>query len=289
MNNKIFDCFMFNNEDLLLDIRFNILDRYIDYFVIVESKFMHSGKEKKFFFDIKRYPKFEKKIIYVLLEEIPSFAKGYFSLQADKPLSPDISWQYENYQRNQIIKGINHASPEDMILISDVDEIPNLSGLNLRNINYKIISFKQKFFYYKLNYLSIEQPFWFGTKLCKKKNLKSPQWLRSLKTFKKYPSYRLDKIIFSKNYEHNFTVIENGGWHFSWIGNTQAIFDKIESTAHTELDQEKIKNLKNIEMYIKQKKSFVDESRFQKVDLETTLPSYIYQNKEKFSDFIDEN
>ena len=199
MNNKIFDCFMFNNEDLLLDIRLNILDSYVDYFVIVESRFMHSGKEKRNFFNIKRYNKFEKKIIYIFLEEIPNFIKNSFSFQADKVLSPIISWKYENYQRDQITAGIANAKPEDVILISDIDEIPNLSNLDLKKFDQKILSFKQKFFYYKFNYLSLEYPSWYGTKLCKRKNLKSPQWLRSLKTYKQYPFYRLDKILFSKN------------------------------------------------------------------------------------------
>ena len=100
MSSKIFDCFMYNNEDLLLDIRLNILDKYVDYFVIVESRFLHSGKEKKDFFNVKNYNKFEKKIIYILLDEIPNSIKNSFSLISDKPLSPAISWQYENYQRN---------------------------------------------------------------------------------------------------------------------------------------------------------------------------------------------
>ena len=289
MNNKIFDCFMFNNEDLLLDIRLNILDSYVDYFVIVESRFMHSGREKRNFFNIKSYKKFEKKIIYVFLEEIPNFIKNSFSFQVDKPLSPSVSWRYENYQRDQIIKGIANASPEDVILISDVDEIPNLSNLDLKKINYKILSFKQKFFYYKFNYLSLEYPSWFGTKLCRKKNLKSPQWLRSLKTSKKYPFFRLDKIFFSKTYEHSCKIIEDGGWHFSWIGNSKAIVDKIESTAHTELDNKKIKDTDKIEKYISNKRSFVDESNFKKVDIKSALPSYIYQNREKFRQFLDEN
>ena len=124
-------------------------------------------------------------------------------------------------------------------------------------------------------------------KTLQEKNLRSPQWLRSLKTFKRYPSYRLDKIFFSKTYEHNYSIIENGGWHFSWIGNAKTIIKKIESTAHTELDQKKIKDIKNIEAYIDQKKSFVDESNFKKVDIETNLPSYISQNREKFSQFLD--
>ena len=106
MSSKIFDCFMFNNENLLLDIRLNILDKYVDYFVIVESRFLHSGKEKKNFFDIKNYNKFEKKIIHIFLEEIPQFVKDFFSSNRDKPLSSTIAWKYENYQRNQIVKGI---------------------------------------------------------------------------------------------------------------------------------------------------------------------------------------
>ena len=286
---KIYDCFMFNNEDLILDIRLNILDSYVDYFVIVESRFMHSGKKKRNFFNIKRYNKFEKKIIYIFLEEIPNFIKNSFSFQADKVLSSLISWKYENYQRDQITKGIANAKSEDVILISDIDEIPNLSNLDLKKFDQKILSFKQKFFYYKFNYLSLDYPSWFGTKLCRKKNLKSPQWLRSLKTSKQYPFYRLDKIFFSNTYEHSCSIIEDGGWHFSWIGDSKVIVDKIESTAHTELDKKEIKDTKNIEEHISNKQSFVDKSNFKKVDIKSNLPSYIYQNKEKFRQFLDEN
>ena len=141
----------------------------------------------------------------------------------------------------------------------------------------------------KFNYLSLKYPSWYGTKLCKRKNLKSPQWLRSLKTYKQYPFYRLDKILFSKNYEHSCSIIEDGGWHFSWIGDSKTIVDKIESTAHTELNKKEIKDIKNIEEYISNKRSFVDKSNFKTVDIKSTLPNYIYQNREKFRQFLDEN
>ena len=110
-----------------------------------------------------------------------------------------------------------------------------------------------------------------------------------MKTYKQYPFYRLDKILFSKNYEHSCSIIEDGGWHFSWIGDSKTIVDKIESTAHTELNKKEIKDIKNIEEYISNKRSFVDKSNFKTVDIKSTLPNYIYQNREKFRQFLDEN
>ena len=128
---KFFDCFMYHDEDLILDIRLNTLNDYVDKFVIVEAKADHQGNKKKLNFNIDNYRKFEEKIVYKVIEFFP---EGY------------NNWERENFQRNFITNGLNFAQEDDYIIISDVDEIPNLSKLS--NIKkYKLTAFEQKMFY----------------------------------------------------------------------------------------------------------------------------------------------
>ena len=140
---------MFYDEEMILDFRLNYLSNYVDKFIIVESSYTHSGKKRELIFDIKKYSKFKDKISYMVLDEEP---EDLFKIDGqeefDKKNSKYIlnALKRENFQRNYIAKGLKDASPEDMIIISDVDEIPNLEENNLNNIKNKIILFNQKFF-----------------------------------------------------------------------------------------------------------------------------------------------
>ena len=271
--NKIFDCFMFNNEEKLLEIRLNVLNKFVDHFVIIESEETHSGNKKNITFDIDKYPKFKEKIIY---KKINSFPTGL------------SSWQKENYQRNYIVNCLNQAKGNDIVMISDLDEIPNLENIKLKNYNEKIIVFNQKLFFYKMNF-GANTANWHGTRACQKKFLKSPQWLRNLKTHKKYKFYRLDKLLFSKNYERSFKIINNGGWHFTWLGDLDFIKNKLRSFAHTELNnpiivndnyiKECIDNLKPIE--IKQKIQ-INKLSINKIN----LPTYVVENLDKYRSLL---
>ena len=187
---RIFDCFMYFDEEIVLDTRFNYLNQYVDYFVIIESSYTHSGVKRKLNFDIKKFEKFKDKIIYKIYDEIPD---KIFKIN-DSDSETIKSHKYienailrENGQRNFIFEGIKDADDEDLILISDVDEIPNLSEIDLKKIKEKIILFKQDMFYYKFN-LKLPNMEWTGTKGCKKKYLISPQWLRNIKD-RKYPFF----------------------------------------------------------------------------------------------------
>ena len=194
---RIFDCFMFYDEEVVLDIRLNSLKNSVDCFVIVESKFYHNGKKRDLKFDINKYPKFKDKIIYIVQDEEP------LNLETVKKEDDEGTKSYkqifnahkrENFQRNQISKALDKANEDDLIMISDVDEIPNLKDLNVARVNNKIVIFEQNIFYYKLNRY-LEGFTWYGTKACKKKNLKSPQWIRNVKN-KKFGFWRLE--IFRK-------------------------------------------------------------------------------------------
>ena len=173
---KIYDCFSYWDEDLLLELRLNILNEYVDYFVIVEGNKTWQNNSKKLRFDINKFVKFKKKIIYIPVTDMPD---------GDNP------WARENFQRNCISKGLVNADEDDLIIISDLDEIPNMEQIKKFNPNMRYAVFKQKHFYYKINLQGQNNPFWYGSKICVKKYLKSPQWLRNLK-FKKRPFKNID-------------------------------------------------------------------------------------------------
>ena len=200
---KIFDCFMYYDEDLILDLRLNYLNNYVDKFVIVESSYTHSGDSRKCLFDIKNYSKFKDKINYIILEEPPvdlSHVKKDDSFEKKNSKLILNAVKRENLQRNTISKGLKSALPEDLIIVSDVDEIPNLNDNNIGTIKNKIIFFEQKYFYYKFN-LKLDNYPWYGSRACKKKDLISPQWLRNIKS-KTYSTWRIDTMFSKKKYKN---------------------------------------------------------------------------------------
>ncbi len=295
---RIFDCFMYFDEDLVLDVRLNYLDPFVDYFVIVESSFTHRGERRDLKFDINKFIKFKDKIIYKVYDEIPDGIQKVFdnddkTTKTNKHIFNAIF--RENAQRNYLFKGIINADPEDFILISDVDEIPNLAYANLKNINHKIILFKQEMFYYKFN-LKLPNTNWIGTKACRKKDLLSPQWLRNVKD-RKYAFYRLDALFSDKKFI-NIKIIDNGGWHFTNLKTAEEIKHKLRSYLHhAEFDLEPL-NTKEIETIMKSKQAIYDlaadkrlnkigkGSKLEKYDLEN-LPDIIKLNQNKYKDWLD--
>tara|TARA_B100001115_G_C15745770_1_gene364243 strand:+ start:52 stop:921 length:870 start_codon:yes stop_codon:yes gene_type:complete len=289
---------MFYDEDLVIDLRLNILNEYVHKFVIVESKFTHSGKKRELLFDINKYSKFKEKINYIVLENEPVDLEIVHDNDTDdKKNSKYImnALKRENFQRNGIKKGLTNAEPGDLILVSDVDEIPNLSNLDLNEINDNIILFKQNFYYYKFN-LKLEDMPWLGTKGCKYKNLKSPQWLRNIKD-KKYPFWRLDVLFSDKKYS-NIKFIDNGGWHFSNMKTPEEIEKKMRTYLHHREYDIKPLGTKKIEEMIKSKKSIYNlraDMKNEKIDgtqnLKATdgseLPEYLKKNKTKYSNWIE--
>ena len=262
---KIYDCFTYFNEDLILDLRFNILYEHVDYFVIIEGNKTHSGQPKKKNFDIKKFIKFKKKI-------------KYFFVEMPNNMS---SWQLENYQRNQIIRGLKYAKAEDVILISDCDEIPHLIHPIKKIENNRVLAFEQKCFYFKLNLMNPRSNPWYGTKVLKYSYLKktTPQKIRSYKV-KQYPFWRIDK---PKNVE----IIKNGGWHFSFLNTISKIQLKLKSYAHTEYNKSKFINKKKLASKIKNYKDiFNNKVNLEKILIDNTYPYYIMKNKKKFRKWI---
>jgi len=295
---KIFDCFMYFDEDVVLDVRLNYLDQYVSKFIIVESLFTHKGDKRDLKFDIRKFNKFKNKIIYLVYEKEPFEIESIneTDTENEKSIKFILNSAYrENGQRNFISEGLKNAHDEDFILISDLDEIPNLSNINLNNLKEKFIFFNQEMFYYKFN-LKLPNFNWVGTKSCKKKNFLSAQWLRNIKD-KNYPLYRID-LLFSKNKYMNIKFIKNGGWHFTNIKTSEEIRHKLSSYLHHREFELNPLSTNEIEKLIKNKKDIYDlnaDKRSQKfgdgIELENydikKLPNYIYKNLDKFKDWID--
>jgi beta-1,4-mannosyl-glycoprotein beta-1,4-N-acetylglucosaminyltransferase len=289
---------MFFDEEMLLELRLNTLDKFVDKFIIVESAYTHSGKEKKLIFDINKYPKFKEKIDYIIVRDLPQGIEEIGNDDSNLEITnKEImnALRRENFQRNAIYRGLANTDDNDWIIISDLDEIPDLRNINFNSINKKIIFFKQKVFYYKFN-LELKTLRWIGSKACKKKYLKSPQWLRNIKD-KIYSKWRLD-IIFSKKRYNNIYFVENGGWHFSFVKKPEDIEKKLKSYLHHreyDLDPlgiENIKDLINSKAVIYDHR--VDQTQYkfgggqklEKIDIKF-LPEYIISQKEKYLEWLE--
>tara|TARA_Y100000992_G_scaffold217200_1_gene150031 strand:- start:604 stop:1473 length:870 start_codon:yes stop_codon:yes gene_type:complete len=289
---------MYFDEDVVLDVRLNMLNEYVDYFVIVESEFNHRGEKRVPQFNIKKFEKFRDKIIYILKREVPDNVEEIKKDDnEDEHYRKSIfnAWKRENFQRDQITIGLKNAKPDDWIIISDLDEIPNLEDINFNNLKSKFLFFKQVMMYYKFN-LQLENFVWIGSKACKFKNLKSPQWLRDIKG-KKFGWWRLDTLFSNRKYR-NITFIERGGWHYSYLKNPEGIQKKLKSYLHhIDFDRNPL-NTEEISKIMNEKKTIYDlkvdqkENKFKaknnliKID-DKHLPKYISQNLNKFNEWIE--
>ena len=295
---NIYDCFMYYDEDLLLDIRLNSLEKFVKKFVITEATYAHNGENKKLNFDINKFKRFKDKIIYIVVDKQP---KNILELKkgdtrektGEKLILNGMARDY--FQRENLAKGLVDAKDEDLILISDLDEIPNLERLNFKNIKNNIIIFEQKIFYYKLNLL-YDNFLWQGTRAIKNKNFLSPQWLRNIKS-KKYPRWRIDTIFSKKKYS-DLMFVKNGGWHFTCLKTPDQLEKKLLNYAHHYEFQESGLKIADIKKFISEKRVIYDYKVDQKEfkwsgrstlkKLETKfLPSYISKNVHKYSDWLD--
>ena len=295
---KIFDCFMYFDEETVLDLRLNTLNDYVDYFVIVESSYNHKGERRSLKFNQQKFAKFKDKIIYIVYDREPKNIQkiNETDSEAGKNAKYIFNAAYrENGQRDFIDKGLNIAEKDDLILISDVDEIPRLENLDLKKIKEKIILFRQDMFYYKFN-LKLPNLIWTGTKACKKKDLISPQWLRNIKD-KKYSFLRLD-ILFSKTKYSSINFIKDGGWHFSNIKNAKEIQLKLKSYLHHREFDVNPMSTQEIEEIIKNKQAIYDlkvdkrinkigeGSKLEKYSIDK-LPRYLRDNINNYQEWID--
>ena len=184
---KIIDTTTYFEEKLIMDIRLNILNPFVDKFIVSEARFSHSGKEKEIKFDKKDFPKFEDKITHIIVEKEPANLIKKKDLNSLELRANSILRIKE--QRDYIANYLVDFSPNDFVIHSDNDEIPNLEKFDLKQSKKKLIIFNQIMFYYKFN-LSLPNLDWFGSKACRIKDLKSIDLLRSTKN-KIYPFWRI--------------------------------------------------------------------------------------------------
>ena len=262
---------MYFDEDLVLDIRLNTLHEEVDKFIIAEATKNHAGQDKKLNFKIENFSKFKNKIDYLIIDDMPAYVK-----------SPKKDW-HENhmrdqFQRNALERGYRKFNDEDLIMISDIDEIPKPKKIKEFNIKNKYACFLQKNFQSKINLLNMTENDWAGTKICKKKFLKSPQWLRNIKTKKK---------PFWKFFSDKIQLIYDGGWHFSFLKEPNSIKNKIISYSHQEYNTEEFTNIDLIKSKIANGEDLFNRSiKYEKVNLDESFPKYITENKEKFKKWI---
>ena len=268
MKNKIYDCVTFYNESLQINLRINVLHKYVDKFVICESKFDHKGNPKKLNFKIEQFNNFRDKIIYIVLEN----------------KFPDTSdpWKTQAYQREFMLQNLNEANPDDYIFFSDPDEIPKPEILINFELNKKYGIFLQDCFNYKFNLFNPYESPWEGTRVAKKKNIKSIDFMRQKIKIKnlKYSFFRLDK-------ERDIQVFKNGGWHFNNIMTPKDISNKLKTFAHTEFSKEEFSSPKIIESKILKRIDLFNRGhQYKVVNIDNSFPKFLLENYNKYKDFI---
>ena len=293
---KVYDCMLYHDEDLILDLRLNILNNYVDKFVICESKYSHSGRQKKLNFNINNFKKFKDKIIYIVAENEPD---GLLYKENSGRIESPENYRYNAikriaHQRNKLQEALEEAESEDFILYSDNDEIPNLENIDIEQFSEKYLLFEQKLFYFKLN-LYTNRINWFGTKGCKKKYLKSFEKLRQIKP-KKYPFFRLD-TFFKFDKQISLKLIKNGGWHFTRLQSPEEIHSKELDAEHHDEYRAAGKNVERIRELINNRKIDHDHlvdtksSKYNgEFNLDTysidQLPLFIKSNVEKYKEWL---
>ncbi|MDA8537123.1 hypothetical protein N9K55_00250 [Candidatus Pelagibacter bacterium] len=290
---KIIDTTTYFEEKLMMNLRFNILNSYVDHFVVCEARFTHSGKNKDINFKKTDYPEFADKIIHLIIDKEPADIIKKENLKPQELRFNSVA--RIKAQRDYIMEALNSFSSDDYLIYSDNDEIPNLEFFDFNKNRDKIILFKQKLFYYKFNLL-MPNVDWYGSKACKIKDLKSIEILRAIKN-KKYNILRFDTLFSNLKYQ-SVNIINNGGWHFSNLKNIEELERKyLNDENHAEYEAlghsiDKIKdNLKNKTIDYDHSAKKDSKSRFNSTKLETIdmskLPKFIQINKEKYIDWFD--
>lgn len=274
---KVYDCFCYFNEELLLELRLESLWERVDYFVICESVLTISGKPKPLIFDIDKFSKYREKIRYLVVKEYPFDTKD--------------AWRNERWQRDYLINGLFDAKPYDWIMLSDVDEIPRPESIKDYNPDIGRRGDFQQFMYaYYLNNrweFSGEPVMWTGSKITTYKNLMkffsgSMECLRNYRIAGILRGIR--RALFKK-----FLIqkISNGGWHFTWMAGEERIIQKLESFAHQEFNKPEFKKPEKIRELIHSGRDVLFPDRVYKVQpLDQQFPEYLVKNQGKFESYL---
>ena len=265
--NKIFDCITFFDNNFMFELRYNVLKDFVDYFVICESKYDHRGRPKKINF-IKKNNYDLDKVKHVIMEN-------------PFPKNTGI-WENQAIQREFLLSSTEFADPDDYIFFSDPDEIPRPEILINFELKKKYGIFMQKCFNYKFNlYNKYESP-WEGSRVCKKKDLKSIDFMRQKIKSKnlKYSFFRFDK-------EKNIQLFDNAGWHFNNVLTPKEISLKLKTFAHSEFAPNEFSSEEKIEEKINKKVDLYNrDHKYEVVEVDSTYPKYFLENLEKYRKFI---
>jgi beta-1,4-mannosyl-glycoprotein beta-1,4-N-acetylglucosaminyltransferase len=278
----VYDCFSFFNELDLLEIRLNVLSAVVDKFVLVESDRTHSNEPKPFFFENNkaRYGDFLHKIIHIKISEYPRL---------------ETSWTLENYQRNMVLEGLRDCGPDDIIIISDLDEIPNPAAITgFRAGKFKkdtIYKLEMKICCYFLNYKNTIPKYWYGSRILRYKNILENE-------VENYAYSYQDVLIESLNQGSTPTKIrmaagvpeiKNGGWHFTYLGGLEKIKCKIRSFSHQEFNNKDYLNDAEIEKKLKKGIDFFHPKEYRFIPVKMRFPEfpeYLVVNQAKYPDLI---
>jgi len=265
--NKLYDCLTFFDENFLVNLRFEILNNYVDYFVICESKYDHKGNEKKLNFELINKT-FAKKIRYIVIDEqFPN---------------PKNGWDCEKFQREKLSLGLNDANDDDYIMYSDSDEIPNPDLLKSISLNGKYGIFLQKVYVYKLNIFNSYETPWEGTRICKKKYLKSFTHLR-----KKILKKNLIKPFWKFYLEKKIDILQSGGWHFNNLYTADVISKKLKVSPHQEFSSNEYSSVDRIRKKISKLEDLYKRGhKYKKVEIDKSYPNFIFKNLNLMKDYI---
>ena len=270
-----YDCFTFFNELDLLEIRLNVLDAVVDRFVLVEATKTHSGKDKPLYFENnkQRFSRFAHKITHIVVDDYPPF---------------ETSWTYENHQRNGIMRGLDNLNPDDTIMISDLDEIPDPAMVEKHKKTPGVKLFEQKLYYYYLNYQSVSSLVWrLGTRM-----LSYREFLSLDDKHSPYNEFVLAAVNQGPTptkvrFYAKAVCVRNAGWHFSYLGGVDAIIEKIQSSSHQENNRETYRDPEWIRQRIQSGKDVFGRSlRYFGVELDATFPQYIVSHQRNYPHLI---
>ena len=267
MKNKILDCVTFFDNNFMFDLRYNILKNHVDYFVICESRYDHRGNKKKNNFIFK--DNYEKnKIKYVIMDE-------------KFPLKTDL-WENQAIQREYLLSNLNFADNDDYIFFSDPDEIPRPELLINFTLKKKYGIFLQKCFNFKFNLFNPYETPWEGTRVARKKNLKSIDFMRQ-----KIKSKNLNYSFFRFDKEKSIELFNEGGWHFNNVMSSEKISIKLKTFAHSEFSDPKFSDVKIIKDKINDKVDLFDRGhKYSKIEIDKSFPQFIVNNKSLFQKWI---
>lgn len=278
----VYDCFMINDETDLLEIRLNILYEYVDFFVINEATTTQMGKERELLYPkIKnRLMKFQNKII--------------FNITEDRNINFNNQWEREKYQKNNTINGLKNANDSDIVLFSDVDEIPNPEKIKLICDNFendKIYHFAQRMFNFYLNYENVEN---FLLAYCNDYDWANPKrWLGTkMCTYKIAKEKTMDGLRSPERLKEPGIRIEDGGWHFSYCGGDNSnirdrVKHKLSSFSHSEYNKWKYYNYFHIIKSVKEGKDLLGRNAiFKKVEIDDTFPKWLLLNYKNYKGLI---